>query len=94
MLNGAQAKLADNQDSWYWKTDKNAILLTTENDKKYYVLASLAAVLERQGKKDQVQAHFDQLKLVHADHLAEIQELIEFEAKSYSFNQVYMDAPR
>ncbi|MGH9904248.1 MAG: tetratricopeptide repeat protein [Pyrinomonadaceae bacterium] len=73
--------LSENQAPWYYKTDRDVILLANLVDKKCYVYYSLAATLYLDNHPADAEAYLNKGRELKSAHEPEIKTLVDFDLK-------------
>jgi tetratricopeptide (TPR) repeat protein len=71
----------ENQEPWYYKTDREAIILADPVDKKCYVYYSLAATLFLDNHPAEAEAYVNKARKLRGAHQPEIRALVGFDLK-------------
>jgi tetratricopeptide (TPR) repeat protein len=71
----------ENQEPWYYKTDREAIVLADPADKKCYVYYSLAATLFLDNHPTEAEAYVNKARELRSAHQPEIRTLVDFDLK-------------
>jgi tetratricopeptide (TPR) repeat protein len=71
----------ENQEPWYYKTDREAIILADPVDKKCYVYYSLAATLFLDNHPAEAEAYVNKARELRSAHQPEIRTLVDFDLK-------------
>ncbi len=71
----------ENQEPWYYKTDREAIILADPVDKKCYVYYSLAATLFLENHPTEAEAYVNKARELRSAHQPEIRTLVDFDLK-------------
>jgi tetratricopeptide (TPR) repeat protein len=71
----------DNQEPWYYKTDREFIILADPVDKKCYVYYSLAATLFLDNYPAEAEAYMNKARELRSAHQPEIKTLVDFDLK-------------
>jgi tetratricopeptide (TPR) repeat protein len=71
----------ENQEPWYYKTDRETIILADPVDKKCYVYYSLAATLFLDNHPAEAEAYVNKARELRSAHQPEIRTLVDFDLK-------------